>query len=245
MSSYGVFATVYDRLTENVEYEKRASYINGILKSNGIENAKLVDLACGTGSIAYQMLKLGHSVTGVDLSNDMLTVAQSKLCDFGDRVSLISADMTAFKPSFMADGVMCLLDSINHLNSREEVIKTFSSVYSYLKDGGVFIFDVNTVYKHREILGDNTFVFDNDDSYLVWDNELLDDRTVRILLDIFIFNGKAYDRYCEEFNEIAYYADEIKDMLSAAGFKNITAYDDLTLDPLRKNSERMYFVCKK
>ncbi len=245
MSSYGVFATIYDRLTENVEYEKRACYINDILKSNGIENAKLVDLACGTGSIAYQMLKLGHSVTGVDLSNDMLTVAQSKLWDFGDRVALISADMTAFKPSFKADGVMCLLDSINHLNTREEVIKTFSSVYSYLKDGGVFIFDVNTVYKHREILGDNTFVFDNDDSYLVWDNELLDDRTVRILLDIFIFNGKAYDRYCEEFNETAYYADGIKEMLSAAGFKNIAAYDDLTLDPPRDNSERIYFVCKK
>ena len=79
--------------------------------------------------------------------------------------------------------------------------KCFDCVYNSLDNGGVFVFDVNTVYKHQCILADNTFVFDEEDFFLSWDNEYLGDNTVRILLDFFVFNGSSYDRYSEEFNE--------------------------------------------
>lgn len=244
MSSYGVFAPLYDRLTENVEYEARAKYMVDILGSNGIKGGNIIDLACGTGSIAEWLIKSGFNVTGVDLSADMLTIAQNKLLEYEGRYSLVLSDIKDFEPVSKAEAVVCCLDSINHLTSKKDVQSTFNLVKSYLKNDGLFVFDVNTLYKHQQVLADNTFVFENDDFYLVWDNELLDNRTIRILLDIFIFNGSSYDRFSEEFTEIAYTPDELVDMLKKAGFESVDIYDDMSKKSPVDNSERIYFVCK-
>lgn len=244
MSSYGVFAPIYDRLTENVEYEARAKYIVDILDSNAVKGVHIVDLACGTGSITEWLIKLGFNVTGVDISADMLTIAQNKLSGYEGRYSLVLSDIKNFEPVSKADAVVCCLDSINHLTSKKDVQSTFNLVKSYLKYDGLFVFDVNTLYKHQKVLADNTFVFEDDEFYLVWDNESIDDRTVRILLDIFIFNGSSYDRFSEEFTEIAYTTDELVNMLKEAGFESVDIYDDMSKKPPVDNSERIYFVCK-
>lgn len=244
MSSYGVFAPIYDRLTENVEYEARAKYIVDILDSNAVKGGHIVDLACGTGSITEWLIKLGFNVTGVDMSADMLTIAQNKLSGYEGRYSLVLSDIKDFEPVSKADAVVCCLDSINHLTSKKDVQSTFNLVKSYLKYDGLFVFDVNTLYKHQKVLADNTFVFEDDDFYLVWDNEAIDDRTVRILLDIFIFNGSSYDRFSEEFTEIAYTTDELVNMLKEAGFESVDIYDDMSKKHPVDNSERIYFVCK-
>ena len=141
------------------------------------------------------------------------------------------------------DCCICSLDSINHLKDISEVRKCFDCVYNSLDNGGVFVFDVNTVYKHQCILADNTFVFDEEDFFLSWDNEYLGDNTVRILLDFFVFNGSSYDRYSEEFNEKAYTVEELKNILDK--FEIIGIYDEMTLEPPKSDSERIYFVCKK
>ena len=140
---------------------------------------------------------------------------------------------------------ICCLDSINHLNNIDDVQATFKNVYDSLNDNGLFVFDVNTVYKHNEVLADNTFVFDEDDYYLVWDNEAVDDRTVRILLDMFLFNGENYDRFSEEFEETAYSVEELSTLLKNSGFVDIKIYDELSYDEPKNDSERLYFVCKK
>lgn len=245
MSSYNYFALLYDALTENVDYKVRSDYISGFFTAENINSGTIVDLACGTGSFSIHLAEKGYSVLGVDLSEEMLSVAQEKLsladCDY----SLINAKMQDFTADIQVDGVICMLDSINHLTDFDDVRKTFKNVYKSLKNGGLFIFDVNTVYKHQKILFDNTFVFDEDDYYLVWDNERVNDREVRILLDFFSFNGMSYDRYSEEFNEYAYSVDELTDMLNNAGFSDIRIYDELTTEPAKENSERLYFVCKK
>lgn len=240
MSSYNTFAFFYDDLTQNVDYEVRSDYISDFFCRLGVESGKILDLACGTGSVSMCLHNKGYDVTGIDLSSDMLTIADSKS---NGKIKLIQGDMTDFCTNECYDGCVCSLDSINHLVSIEDVKKCFNCVKNALKPNGVFVFDVNTIYKHNHILGDNSFVFDEEDYFLSWDNENVGDNSVRILLDFFVFNGTSYDRYSEEFYEKAYSIDEIVSALD--GFEIIDIFDDLTFDKPKDDSERLYFVCKR
>lgn len=241
MSSYSFFARFYDVLTEDVNYKVRSDYISDFLLAENIKNGTLIDLACGTGSFSVEFAKKGFDVIGVDMSSEMLMIAKSKL----DSANLICSKMQDFVLENSADSIISCLDSINHLTDINDVQKAFDNAYASLKDNGVFVFDVNTIYKHNEVLANNTFIFDEDNYYIVWDNELVDDREVRILLDFFIYNGDSYDRYSEEFNERAYSIEELQDMLKSSGFHDIKVYDELTTDAPKNDSERLYFVCKK
>ncbi len=245
MSSYNFLSTLYDALTENVDYEVRSDYISDFFLTENVEPKRIIDLACGTCSISIPFAKKGIEVIGVDASEDMLSIASQKANELDLNLSLINTKMQDFVFTQGADAVLCSLDSINHLTSYAEVVKTFKNVYDSLNNGGIFVFDVNTIYKHQEILFNNTFVFDEEDYYLVWDNEQVDDVEVRILLDFFMFNGENYDRYSEEFNERAYELDDIAQSLSNIGFTNIAMYDELTRNAPNDESERVYFVCKK
>lgn len=245
MSSYQTFAYLYDELTQNVEYEKRCDYILSFFEQNDIKSGTVLDLACGTGSMSIPFMKKGYNIIGVDLSEEMLEIASHRLFEAGNNFSLLKAKMQKFELPEKADACICCLDSINHLNNIDDVLATFKNVYDSLNNNGLFVFDVNTVYKHNEILADNTFVFDEDDCYLVWDNEAVDDRTVRILLDMFILNGESYDRFSEEFEETAYSVEELSSLLNKVGFVDIKVYDELSYDEPKNDSERLYFVCKK
>ena len=245
MSSYKYLSSFYDELCENVEYEARCDYISKILCSNGINQGTILDLACGTGGMSVPLVKKGYKIIGIDLSEEMLEIASNNLFEVCDDFTLLKSDMREFSLFDEVDACICCLDSINHLNSLFDVSKAFKCVYNSLKEDGVFIFDVNTVYKHQSVLADNTFVFDEEDYYLVWDNELIDEKTVRILIDIFYFNGTSYDRFNEEFCETAYTVDEMKLLLTECGFSNIDVYDELSLEAPKDDSERIYFVCKK
>ena len=163
MSSYNVLATFYDELCKNVEYDVRSDYISDIFYENSIKGGTIIDLACGTGSMSIPLLKKGYRVIGIDLSDEMLEIASQRLLDISNNFSLRKGKMQNFSLEEEADACICCLDSINHLNSIDEVEMTFNCVYSSLKDNGIFIFDVNTIYKHQEILAGNTFIFDEDD----------------------------------------------------------------------------------
>ncbi len=245
MSSYNTFAYFYDALTQNVEYETRSNYIYSFFNVNNIKSGTVLDLACGTGSMSLPFMEKGYNIVGIDCSEQMLEIASNKFSQKGNDFSLLKAEMQNFRLESRIDACICCLDSINHLNNISEVQKTFENVYASLKENGLFVFDVNTVYKHNNILSDNTFVFDEEDFYLVWDNETVNDRAVRILLDIFVYNGSSYDRFSEEFKETAYTVDELIKLLINSGFKDINVYDELSLNAPKENSERIYFVCKR
>lgn len=245
MNSYCEFSAVYDELTQNVDYPKRFEYINHFLIENNITNGTVLDLACGTGSMSIELIKNGFDVIGIDLSENMLEIASNRLLEYGDNFSLLKGSMTDYRLDKSVKACICSLDSINHLNDIKDVEKTFCNVYNSLDENGVFVFDVNTIYKHNEILANNTFVFDEEDFYLVWDNEFVSDRVVRILLDMFVWNGKAYDRFSESFEETAYSINDLLYALCRAGFSDISVYDELTLNPPKEKSERLYFICKK
>ena len=240
MSSYNTFAQFYDRLTENVDYEVRSNYISDFFCEYGNGGRRVLDLACGTGSIAQNLADKGYDIIGIDLSEEMLTLAKEKCPES----IFIKADMTDFALPEKVDFCLCSLDAVNHLTELEQVMNCFECVNNSLNNGGLFVFDVNTLFKHREVLADNTFIYDEEDFFLSWDNNYTDDDIVEIYLDFFIFNGKNYDRFSERFKEKAYSTDAL---IKALGddFEIIGIYDELTLNTPEDDSERLYFVCKK
>lgn len=241
MSSYNNFAAFYDKLTENVDYKVRSEYISDFFsRYNGIKS--VLDLACGTGSVSKCLADKGYSITGIDLSADMLTVAASKGIP---NLQLIMGDMTDFELPYKVDNCVCSLDAINHLTDFDKVLKCFKCVFNALNDGGVFVFDVNTQFKHRQVLFNNTFIFDEDEFFLAWDNSYRDNDIVDIYLDFFVYNGKNYDRFSENITERAYSIDSLTEGLIYCGFEIIGIYDELTEDSPREDSERVYFVCRK
>ena len=187
MSSYSDFAFYYDSLTGNVDYKKRAAYFDMLIKKYCTSGGRyLVDLACGTGSLSEEFAALGYDVIGIDYSEEMLSEALDKKFDSDSDIQYVCQDMTSFELYGNADIIICALDSINHLASADDIRKTIERVFMFLKKGGVFIFDANTAYKHREILGNNSFVIENDQVFCAWQNTFSEnDNRVDIALDFF------------------------------------------------------------
>ena len=244
--SYSSFASVYDALTVNVDYKRRAEYIAGILKEQGIEEGLLLDLACGTGSLSVEFSKMGYEVIATDASPDMLMEARDKAYDEELNIMFLCQRMEETDLYGTVRAIVCALDSINHLPDVETLNKTFSVLKNFIDDGGIMVFDVNTLYKHREVLGNNTFIYDEDSVFCAWQNRLLkDDKTVNINLDFFRKNGNTYERYNENFNEIAFTDEEIVNAVEGGGFKVVARYDDLTGDEPTDKSERIYYVVRR
>lgn len=239
---YGDFAAVYDLLTINVPYDEIAEYYAKILCkiTNG---RRLLDLGCGTGNLTTLLAERGFDVIGLDASSEMLSIAANK----SSKVRWICQDMTKAELGEEVDAVISTLDSINHLESAEEIAACFAGAAANLKRGGAFVFDVNTIFKHREILSDNTFVYDVDGAFCVWQNEFCaEDNGVSIDLDIFFEEEDgSYTRGGESFREIALSVDEMKKMLEETGFAVVEIHEYLTQNPPSENSEKLLFVAKK
>lgn len=242
MAGYGTFANCYDALTFNVPYDEIAKYYAEIL--SGMTNGKQVlDMGCGTGSLTVRLEKLGFEMIGQEVSINMLMYAAEK----SDKVTWIRQKMEKTNLPYPVDAVISTLDSINHLESRATIFKCFQRAAASLKRGGAFVFDVNTPFKHREILGENTFVYDVDGVYCVWQNTFCaEDCGVDIDLDLF-FEGKdgRYSRGEEHFREIALSSEEICRLLEDAGFEIVNIWEYLTFDNPKSDSEKLLVSAKK
>ncbi len=247
MAGYDRFASVYDSLTENVGYAQRADYLFMLLKNAGCEKGTLLDLACGTGSLSALLCEKGYEVVAVDGSFEMLSVAREKCASFGNRILLLCQDMTELDLFGTVDCAVCSLDSINHLTEEDDVQECFRLVSLFMNQGGVFVFDVNTPYKHRHVLGDHTFVYEEDDVYCVWQNAFFEeDCSVEIALDIFTQQEDgSYVREEECFCERAYSDEKLTGMLFNAGFDVLARYGEMTTDAPSETEERVFYVCRK
>ena len=244
--SYDIFSGFYDRLTDNVEYEKRADYFCRLLSMCDINAGILLDLGCGTGSMSVKMADKGFDVIGVDISIGMLGVAQQKMYESGKQILFLNQPMQDIDLYGTVDCAICVLDGINHLNDSDEVRQTFEKVSLFMNKGGAFAFDVNTIYKHKNVLADNAFIYDFDDLYCAWQNSYNEeDNSVDITLDFFEEEEGVYYRSGESFSEQAYELGEISAWLEDAGFEIIGIYDDLTTTPVKPDSERAVFLAKK
>ncbi len=246
MSIYSAFARFYDRLTFNVDYNGLADYFSKMFEHFGAEPSLVLDLACGTGSLAIELAGKGYDVIGVDASSEMLSVARQKADAAGRDVLFLNQKMQELDLFGTVDCVVCSLDSINHMTSVEDVQATFERISLFLNKGGLFVFDVNTVYKHRKVLSGATFVYDLPEVYCVWINEpVTKDNVVKMHLDFFVASGNGYIRYGDEVVERAYSVEEISGMLENAGLEVAGVFEYLTMDKPRGNAVKIVFVTKK
>ncbi len=241
---YTAFAEFYDSLTENIDYKEIAEYYHRLNEKFGGTKGILLDLACGTGSLSVIFSRMGYDVIGVDISEEMLSIAVSKE---HEGIEYLCQSMTELDMFGTIDGTVCSLDSINHLDGIEDVRKTFEKVSLFSNKGALFMFDVNTLYKHKEILGDNTFVYDMENVYCVWQNEYAGEGKTDIYLDFFAEDKDSglYERYSDDFTETAYPTDIIEKMLIEAGFEVCACYEYLTENKPTDESEKLTFVARK
>lgn len=239
---YEAFAGYYDFLTENIDYRELAQYYDGLNSKFGGGKGIMLDLACGTGSLSVILRELGYDVIGTDISEEMLSIAVSKE---HEGIEYLCQDMRCLDLYGTIDGAICSLDSINHLETAEDVQQVFNRVSLFSNPGALFMFDVNTLYKHEQVLGDNTFVYDDERVYCVWQNEYLGEGKTGIYLDFFEGRKGVYHRYSDDFTETAYPKEQIEEMLTKAGFEVLACYEYPTLLPPKEDSEKLTFVAKK
>ena len=249
MAGYRDFAFFYDLLMKNADYESRFGYIIGLLAENGIGEGILLDMACGTGTLSKMFAQKGFDVVGIDASEEMLSRAQEKKLEESFDALFLCQKMEELDMFGTVDAAVCTLDSLNHVTEKEKIREIFRRVALFMNDNGLFIFDVNTLYKHRRVLENNAYVFDTENVFCVWQNTLLEDNeTTQINLDIFEVDEEeedVYIRYSEEFFERGYELDFLKKTLENYRFEVVGIYDDMTKEPVREDSERAVFVCKK
>ncbi|MBO4733916.1 MAG: class I SAM-dependent methyltransferase [Clostridia bacterium] len=243
---YNNFAKYYDILMCDVNYAARADYVCALFEEFDKKPATLLDLACGTGGFSNEFAERGISVIGADISAEMLSLAQKKTLERNLGVFYICQSAQKLKLHGTVDGAVCLLDSLNHITDYGDFCEAFVNVSRFLKKGGMFIFDMNTEYKHEKVLADNTFVIEEDGVYCVWQNFYSkEEKITDITLDFFENTGNGYIRSGEDISERAYSDAEIVSALEKAGLKLEGVFGDMSRKPPAKTEQRKVFVARK
>lgn len=241
--SYGNFASIYDMLTDDVEYSKRCDYLEKIFEKHLNKKPSLVaDLGCGTGTVCSLMAKRGYDMIGIDSSDMMLSEAIKK--EGSEKILYLNQDMTEFELYGTVDVFLSMLDSLNYITSTDELSKVFSLVKNYLNPGGIFVFDINTPYKYEQVLSDNTFVQDENGIFYVWQN-FFDGEYCDFLIDFFVKKDDTYTRFTEEHTQRCHTFKEMLSVIEDAGLSLEGVYNDLSFSAPVQNSERIFFVVKK
>lgn len=246
MANYDDFSVCYDRFTEDVDYSARTERLLELFNKYDQKPTLMLDLACGTGSFSYSFAENGIEVIGVDCSEGMLAAALSKQGHGSHNPLFLNQSAQELELFGTVDGAISMLDSLNHITDYNDFCKALSRVSLFLEKDRLFIFDLNTEYKHKEVLGDNTFVREDEDVFCVWQNEYQGDGVVDIYLDFFVSspNGQ-YDRFCENFSEKAYSKNEIENALEKAGLELVDMFDDLSNDKPGDTTERITYIVRK
>lgn len=237
---YSSFASCYDVLMKNAEYEKRAEYMLSLFSEFDRAPTLLLDLACGTGGFTAEFLKRGIDVIGADPSAEMLEIAAKKL----PNALFLQQSAEELNLFGTVDGAVCCMDSVNHITDIRRVKKAFSRVSLFLEPQRLFVFDVNTVYKHKSLLADNAYVIEEDNVFCSWQNSTVGNLT-DIMLDFFVEDNGVYIRSSDFFSERAYTVEQLEKALCETGFRVEAVFGDMTHTKPKKKEERIYFVARK
>ncbi len=246
MSGYHDFSQFYDRLMTDVDYDGYAEYLLSLFDRYGSRPKTVLDIACGSGSLCEAFVKRGVDPIGIDSSEDMLFFAQDKPLLQQNDVLLLQQDMREMDLYGTADGAVCVLDSLNHLRNTEDVATVLRRLRLFVEPGGLFVFDVNTPYKHREVLGNNAFVFEEDEFVCVWRNRFNEKTcTVDMLLDFFVETETGeYARLTDTVRERAYSRRTWENLLAQTGWDCVAVLAYNTMDTPDDTCERWVFVAK-
>lgn len=246
MSDYSEFAFVYDRLMSDVDYKARADYLLKLFLKFDRKPALLLDVACGTGAFSNEFADMGMEVIGADPSAEMLSVARENTADRGNSILFLCQKAEELDLYGTVDGAVCCLDSLNHITDYNDLCRAVSRVSLFLEKDRLFIFDVNTPFKHKTVLADNIFIKEQEGVYCVWQNDTDQTTlTTNIMLDFFVEEDGVYIRSGTEFSERAYTMEEIKDACILAGLKIEAVFEDMTEQKLQTESERAVFITRK
>lgn len=245
MGAYEALAGCYDRLTNDVEYEKIVAFYQEILDREKLNPKTAVDLACGTGSVSVLLARQGLGVTGVDMSVDMLTVACQKAQDMENPPLFVHQKLENLRLPRGVDLAVCALDSLDYIVEPEKCRQAIARAYKALNPGGIFIFDVNTPEKLRA-MDDQIFLDEDDDVYCVWRGEFDDDTNICSYgMDLFRRAGPVWVRSFEEHQEYAYSREQLTSYLQDAGFTEIKVYGDREFREPVPGEQRIYFSARK
>lgn len=245
MAQYEGLADIYDYLVSSVDYEEWVRYIEEILARFNCRAEVVVDLACGTGNTTLPFARRGYKVTGVDLAGSMLAKARSKAEREGLAAEFLQQDMCDLKLPELADLVTCYHDGINYITKKEDLIRVFHSVSSYLKPGGLFIFDLVNVRKLARADGSTTFV-DEEDLSLIWETNYLQAEDIwEINLTCFVRQGEDYRKFRETHREKAYTREEVEDIIRLSGLSLQSVLHSYTFEPAGDHTYRQFFVARK
>ena len=264
MEAYTSFASVYDTFMDNVPYGEWGGYIYTLLCRYGVKSGIILDLGCGTGTITEILAGYGYDMIGVDNSEDMLELAMEKRIASGHDILYLLQDMREFELYGTVRAVVSVCDSVNYITEPEELAGVFRLVNNYLDPGGIFIFDFNTEYKYREVMGDCTIAEDRGACSFIWDNCYYEEERINEYdLTLFIRegtvpgqnegaeeddteeNGALYRKYTETHFQRGYTLEEIRELLSSAGLIFQAAYDMDTREAAGEKSERVCVIARE
>ncbi len=248
MSMYESFAQVYDTFMDEVPYETWCGRLKTLLSENGIDSGLVLDLGCGTGSMTRLLAGAGYDMIGADSSPEMLEIARAKTPeDEAARILYLMQDMRSFELYGTVRAVVSVCDSLNYVTEEEDLLQVFRLVNNYLDPGGVFLFDVNTLYKYETLIGDRTIAEAREDCSFIWENSWYPAERINEY-DLTLFVREEQDRfrrYTETHFQKAWTAEQIRKLLKTAGFGTIQVFDGYSAAPAGEESERMLFCAKE
>ena len=247
MEAYSGFAKVYDLFMDNIPYEEWTDYVKELLAEEGVTDGILLDLGCGTGSVTELLAKSGFDMIGIDNSEEMLEIAMEKRAESGLDILYLLQDMREFELYGTVKGVVSICDSMNYILDDEDLLDVFKLVHNYLDNDGIFIFDMNTMYKYKNILADNTFAEDREESSFIWENYYDEEEEIN-QYDLSLFVQEEDGRYCkyeETHLQRAYGQQCVEELIKESGLELLHVYDAFTRELPAEDSQRIYFVCRR
>lgn len=247
MEAYGEFARVYDIFMDNVDYDAWASYLTKSLKEYGVCDGLVLELGCGTGTMTELLAESGYDMIGVDNAEEMLAEAMEKREESGHDILYLLQDMEEFELYGTVRAVISVCDSLNYITEEEDLLHVFSLVNNYLDPKGTFIFDMNTVYKYREMLGNTIIAENREEGSFIWENEY-DEETGMNIYGLTLFLPREdglYEKTEEVHYQKAYSEEKIKELLEKAGMEVVAVYDAYTKNPPSAKSGRLTFVARE
>lgn len=247
MDVYTDFASVYDIFMEEVPYEAWIAFLEEIWRRENLQPKTIADLGCGTGNVLLPLAQKGFDMIGVDVSSDMLCQAEQKLRQAGYSAQLLEQDLSAFALPMPVDCMISLCDSLNYLIEDGALSAAFSCVREYLTPEGIFLFDLNTEYKFREVLAQNTYAVTEAHAAYIWENyydeaEKINEYAVNLFLEK---TDGTYVRTEEFHYERAYSLEEVTAALAENGLRIVSLWEDYHWQTPKADSQRIVFVVKR
>lgn len=246
MEAYSGFAEIYDLFMDNVPYEEWGVYLIKILQQYGVADGLVLDLGCGTGKMTRILAKAGYDMIGVDLSEEMLGIAREQETG-AQEILYLNQDMREFELYGTVKAVVSICDSMNYITEEEDLLQVFLLVNNYLDPGGIFVFDMNTLYKYREVLGETTICENREEGSFIWDNYFDEEEQINEYdLTLFIKEEDGrFRKYEETHFQRGYELECIKALIEQAGMEFVACYGEQSFEAPRQECERVFFIARE